>query len=114
MSSGESDAYALAKTLTQSNDYDYSVTVRENTWSDIPTKTIVNGNYTVGTTSNWSDYNYFTTWPSVVYYYQIRCPKKGCKVYNWVELDKVKPCYKCGSRLKAVSEQVDFEVPVVR
>lgn len=57
--------------------------------------------------STWS-YPYYIT----VYKYQIKCPVRACKTRNWLEIDKITPCTSCGAKLKAVSEQADFEVPV--
>lgn len=65
------------------------------------------------------------TWPSTttnmqwsystpVYYYQIKCPKRGCKTYNWLELNKVKPCTNCSSKLRAIAaaDVADFETVI--
>lgn len=59
-------------------------------------------------------YTYKWTYPitTTVYKYQIICPAKGCGTSNWLELDVITPCTKCGAKLKAVSEKVDYEVPV--
>jgi|ERR1035437_1870677 hypothetical protein len=56
-------------------------------------------------------YNY-TQPPVTVYKYQIICPKVKCGATNWLELDKITPCVKCKSKLKAVTEKIDFEIPV--
>lgn len=56
-----------------------------------------------------------TTWytyPTTVYMYQIICPKPRCKTSNWLEIDKMKECTKCGSMLKAVRAKADYEVEV--
>lgn len=58
-------------------------------------------------------YGYFTyTYPATIYKYQITCPR--CEKFNWLELDKIQVCAtkKCGAKLKAVSEKVDFEVAI--
>lgn len=57
------------------------------------------------TTYNW-------TYTNTIYLYQVRCPRKGCRRYNWLELDKITPCSNCGSELKAVSKKPDFEIEV--
>lgn len=81
---------------------------------------------TIGTTNNTGDYwkpsstykldNSYTNlsywYPNTIYMYQIRCPKRGCKKMNWAQLDVITPCRNCGARLKAVSDQPDFIVPV--
>lgn len=56
--------------------------------------------------------SYTYTYPSTIYMYQITCPKRGCRVMNWGQLDHIITCKGCGSKLKAVSQTVDFEVPV--
>lgn len=53
-----------------------------------------------------------TSPPEKIYMYQIICPKQNCGTSNWLELNKVTPCTKCKSKLKAVTEKIDFEVPV--
>jgi hypothetical protein len=63
--------------------------------------------YIPSTTAN---YIYSYTYP--VYKYQVRCPKRGCRQYNWLELEKITPCYNCGAKLKAVTEEPDFVIPV--
>lgn len=55
-------------------------------------------------------YPYTWSSPVTIYKYQVKCPK--CKTNNWLELDKVTPCSKCDSTLKAVSKSVDYEVEV--
>ena len=51
--------------------------------------------------------------PTIIYMYQITCPKRACKKTNWMQLNIITPCSKCGAKLKAVSEQADFfEIPV--
>lgn len=61
-------------------------------------------------TSTSSLYNW--SYKEYVYLYQVECPKRSCKTMNWLELDKVTECTKCESRLKAVSDDADFEVKV--
>lgn len=88
----------------------------------------VNGNHTYPTigddwwkTSSTYSNVYWSTSP--VYYYQITCPK--CNTLNWAEVDRIITCkgetqarnnrkVPCGARIKAVLEQVDFEVPVTK
>lgn len=55
---------------------------------------------------------YVWSYTTTVYKYQVKCPVKLCKKMNWLELDKITPCSKCGAKLKAVSEQADFEIEV--
>lgn len=59
-------------------------------------------------TSNNISYWYSTN----KYFYQIICPKPRCKKANWLEIDQMKECSKCGSMLKAVSKKADFEIEV--
>lgn len=65
-----------------------------------------------GTVTTWPYYNTTWTYTNTVYLYQVRCPRKGCRRYNWLELDKITPCSNCGSELKAVSKVADFEIEV--
>lgn len=64
------------------------------------------------TVNNLTYSNWLYQWKEYVYLYQVQCPKRSCKTMNWLELDKVKECTKCSSRLKAVSDDADFEVKV--
>lgn len=89
MGSGESDV----RSLTVNTD---TVGVSQTTWP---------------LTSSWPLTTYYG---QVIYKYQIKCPVKTCKTMNWLELDKITPCINCQTRLKAVSEQADFEVPVIK
>lgn len=74
--------------------------------------------------TSWSTYD---TWPTTtttntmyytytnnVYLYQIKCSKRGCKTFNWLELNKVTPCVACGSKLRAIAAEdiADFETVV--
>lgn len=61
--------------------------------------------------SNNLGYWWYST-PEYIYLYQVKCPKRGCKANNWLQLDRVTPCTKCGAKLKAVSDKVDFEIPI--
>ena len=54
---------------------------------------------------DWSTYPYSKT----IYKYQLICPR--CGKTNWAEIDKVVVCA-CGARLKAVTNKVDYEIPV--
>ena len=65
------------------------------------------GTYTWPSTTTYS-YN----WSNTIYLYQIICPKPRCKTANWLELDKMKECSKCGSMLKAVAAKADYEIEV--
>lgn len=60
----------------------------------------------------WGNSTYTWTYPTTIYKYQVRCPKRGCKTFNWLELDKTTPCTECGSKLRAVSDTPDFTIPV--
>lgn len=86
----------------------------------------IKGNSTINedwwkNTSTYSNIYWNNT--NTVYYYQITCPK--CNTLNWAEVDKIITCkgetqarnnrkVPCGARIKAVLEQVDFEVPVTK
>jgi hypothetical protein len=119
MSSGEADAI--------------NVTIKNpiNTLGAKPTATVESS--TVGSTGTWktfhvdsdsSLYNYSPTWyytypyNTYIYLYQITCPK--CSTMNWAQVDNVVVCQGmlgkklCGARLKAVIDQVDYEIPVVK
>ena len=79
---------------------------------------------TNGFTNDWSQtssptwyyqypyYNYYVTYPTTIYKYQVKCPKSGCKKFNWLELDVTTRCYNCGARLRAVSDVPDFNIPI--
>lgn len=99
MSSGEADAYRVtitntAKTGSNSNYYPHD------TWTNPTTST----------------YSWSYTYP--IYYYQVTCPK--CKNTLWAEQDKITTCEGklarkiCGAKIKAVIEQVDYEIPVIK
>lgn len=79
-----------------------------------PTISNTTNSFWVGDNTTWPTYNWPTYWTNIVYIdrYQIRCPRKGCRRYNWLELDKITPCVNCGSELKAVSKKADFEIEV--
>lgn len=105
----------------------YNVNTSDNSWS-IDNITVGTGTTTVGsyTTGGYYDslgvwhpyYNYYpyTYWwpsyPTTIYKYQIKCPR--CGTFNWLELEKIEVCRKpkCGAKLKAVTKEADFEVPV--
>ena len=82
-------------------DFDYTVTIPN----------LSNYNYYTDTTTS-NNVNWWGTYKEYVYLYQIQCPKRSCKTMNWLELDKVKECANCDSRLKAVADDADFEVKV--
>lgn len=48
--------------------------------------------------------------PIYIYFYQIFCPR--CETVNWLQLEQLKACKKCGSTLKAVSHKADYEIEV--
>ena len=82
-------------------EYDYfSVTVPNSSYIGDP----------VLTYQNYTTWPTYWTYPTTIYMYQITCPK--CETMNWMQLDKVTPCTKCKSKIKAVTEKVDYEVPV--
>lgn len=89
MGSGESDARIISIDTT-------NTTSPVNNWNY--------WYYTVPSTTNW--------YPNTIYMYQIQCPKKTCRKFNWAQLDIVIDCVGCKSKLKAISEKVDYEVPV--
>jgi len=73
----------------------------------------------------WTSGTYSYTYATTIYMYQLICPR--CKTTNWGQVDTVVECKgmlpsrirgrkvveeKCGAKLKAVSQPVDFEIPV--
>lgn len=97
MSSGEADAVSIT--------IKGNIPTGDNYFS--PSITEPNYYWTTGSSTN-------LNWTTTIYKfkYQIRCPFKTCKTYNWLELDTITPCTSCGLKLKAVSEQADFEIEV--
>lgn len=67
--------------------------------------------FTAPSTAQWSP-SYTTYYTSPIYMYQVRCPKRGCRKMNWMQLDIITPCKNCGAKLKAVSEVPEFTIPV--
>lgn len=67
-------------------------------------------------------YTSYVSWTTTVYMYQLICPR--CGKTNWGQIDTVVECsgelktfgskkrVKCGAKIKAVKEKVDYEVPV--
>jgi len=99
MGGGESDVAHLRVTTTDkgvSAHYKFTNTDWDEGWAS-------------PTTTGTSTYVYS---PTVVYKYQIRCPKKGCKTFNWLELNKIEPCTACGARLRAVDDDSDFTISI--
>src|SRR3989304_4156882 len=96
------------------NESVYTVTVDSN--SESATTTFLNtssitSHYCGSTWCNHYPYTYsYWTYPATIYMYQIKCPK--CKAQNWLQLDMVTPCKRCASKLKAVSNKADFEIPI--
>jgi hypothetical protein len=91
----------------------YTVTVD----STAITTPVVDINGTITNSYWWDGYtNYpYTGWtyyPQTIYKYQIICPR--CKTSNWLELDTIVACAgkKCNAKLKAVTQQADYEIPV--
>lgn len=110
MGSGEGDVAYLKVTPIDNNVINNSINTGTSTGDlgsfDSPSY------WPIGTgTYTWPTYYYYN-WSSPIYLYQIRCPKTGCKKFNWLQLDIITPCTNCGARLKAVSEQPDFTVAV--
>ena len=64
------------------------------------------------TTPTYPQYTYWYNYSPTIYMYQIKCPK--CQTMNWAQLDTIKICTgnKCVAKLKAVSNQADYEIPV--
>lgn len=64
--------------------------------------------------TNWYTAPYTISWSTTVYLYQVRCPKRGCRKMNWLQLETVTPCAGCGSKLRAYKESTaaDFDIPV--
>lgn len=91
----------------------YRVVVNSNKETDSFPRTIPNswGTGTAGS-SDWYSPTFTYSWPTWIFMYQIRCPKRSCKTYNWLEIEKVTPCRGCGSTLKAVLSVPDYEVPI--
>jgi hypothetical protein len=46
------------------------------------------------------------------YLYQILCPKPGCEGKFWAEVDEIKACPKCKSKIKITDKESDYEVSV--
>lgn len=61
--------------------------------------------------NNWP-YSWYINYPSVIYKYEVKCPQRGCKSRNWLELDTTTPCTKCGAKLRAVADVPDFTIPI--
>lgn len=58
-------------------------------------------------------YNYPIA-PVTKYLYQILCPKPGCTGKFWAEIDEIKACPKCKSRIKVTDKESDYEVAVIK
>jgi hypothetical protein len=108
-------------------EFEYTFTVPSTTISTT-TSTINNGstvnwnydahnNCSCGNCSGWHYWWYpYNTWtiPTTKYLYQIFCPKPGCKGKFWAELDEIKPCPVCKSRIKVTDKESDYEVAVTK
>jgi phage FluMu protein Com len=89
-----------------------------NTSNNISYGNTTTGGYYVGGTwypyTNWSWPYWNYSVPTTIYKYQVKCPR--CNTMNWLELDKITTCTGpkrlCGAKLKAVTKQADYEVPV--
>jgi hypothetical protein len=117
----------------QTDTYTYSFTVDNlsldsNTWSTGTSPVITTGTNTytnmVSCTvqgcccGGWHYYfpNYGWYWyptaPVTKYLYQIFCPKPGCDGKFWAEIDQIKTCPKCKSKIKITDKESDYEVSV--
>lgn len=111
--------------------YDYSYAVKNSAGTTSNSLTISNtGGYnTNGTTASctvngcgcggWHYYWYpytqpYSYPPATKYLYQIFCPKPECKGKFWAELDEIKPCPVCKSRIKVTDKESDYEVAVTK
>ena len=103
--------------------YDYSYTIGN---SLTGTNSLTIGN-TSGTSTSctvygcgcngwhyWYPYTYGYSTPTTKYLYQIFCPKPGCTGKFWAELDEIKPCPVCKSRIKVTDKESDYEVAVTK
>ena len=104
MGSGEGDAI---REVVVNNNSVTTPTPKYNTYTGTGSSISIGGN-------TWPNNTYWYYPTTTVYLYQIKCPASKCRKMNWLEIDKIKPCVGCGARLKAVSEQADFEVAVDR
>ena len=114
---------------------DFTFTIDNATWNiaDTGSKTIstpmsTTGNYTNMNSctisncgcSGWHYYypDYGWYWypqaPVTKYLYQILCPKPDCKGKFWAELDEIKACPKCKSRIKVTDKESDYAVAVTK
>ena len=58
---------------------------------------------------------WYPTAPVTVYKYQIFCPKPYCKGKFWAELDEIKKCPVCSSKIKVTTDkESDYEVAVTK
>lgn len=93
------------------NDTFYSIAVDSS--SSTNGSISIGGNFTGdiwgtgGTWWTWPNTNYFA---STIFMYELKCPR--CKTRNWGQIDAIVSCKKCTAKLKAVSQEVDFEIPV--
>lgn len=89
----------------------YEIIVSDNTSTLVGDASSTINSHLCGSWCNhWTTWYYPTTFTK--YLYQIICPHKGCKTSNWLELDTIKDCSKCGSTLKAVRKVADYEVEI--
>lgn len=107
---------------------DYTLTILNTNTESVSNNMTIGDHtfYTGGTTWRYDlygEYHYCSGWgcghvhywpwsltPEKIYLYQVTCPK--CKTNNWLELEKITPCTKCESTIKATTKKVDYEVPV--
>jgi hypothetical protein len=59
----------------------------------------------------WYPYTY-NTYGSTKYLYQILCPKPSCTGKFWAEIDEIKKCPVCKSRIKITDKESDYEVSI--
>jgi hypothetical protein len=103
-------------------DYTYNVanstamsptTTTNITWGSSDTTAYYHNNCTCGYCSG--NYHYwwypYTTNPTK-YLYQIFCPKPDCTGKFWAEVDEIKKCPVCKSKIKITDKESDYEVAV--
>ena len=108
------------------SDYSFKVNTDTLNWklpSQTSSQTYTNSTSCTSTNcgcSGWHYYypNYGWYWypqaPVTKYLYQIFCPKPGCNGKFWSELDEIKPCPKCKSKIKITDKESDYEVNITK
>jgi len=59
-------------------------------------------------------YHWYPKPQETKYLYQILCPKPGCTGKFWAEVDEIKACPKCKSKIKITDKESDYEVAVTK